>query len=146
MDFLPNLKKSPSRLILILLAVAGVYFAISFTAQIFKSRDMLAQVEAQRTENQALEAGNQRLRDQVAFGNSDAYLQYVERVAREELDMARPDETVILVVPPTPEAGSDTTNPDSSTSPSQADQAAQTEPSKATWQRWGDLFTGALRP
>jgi cell division protein FtsB len=62
---------------------------------LFRARARLAEVEG---EVRALEAANERLRRAIRRLQQDD--REVERVAREELMMARPDEEVILVPDP----------------------------------------------
>ncbi|GAW92237.1 FtsB family cell division protein [Calderihabitans maritimus] len=88
--FRPNLK---TLIIYFLLA----YLLFSFGQVHYKIRQQeayLAQLEKQK---QGLARENQKLKEQIRMLQSDAY---IERIAREELGLVKPGETILLPAQP----------------------------------------------
>lgn len=87
----------------LLVAVFALYMSISYVTgflQIWRVQKEIARVRAQI---EAIEAHNQALREELAYLESD---EYIEKVAREELGLVMPGETaVILSAPEREEAG-----------------------------------------
>lgn len=108
-------------------------FALSFLQKAVESQQAEARAAALRQEIQVVEAANAALEQRIVYMKTDAY---VERVAREELNLVRPGETSFVVVPvgprPTP------------VKPAAAEAPPRSLPdSRPPWLQWWDLFFGA---
>ena len=74
-----------------------IYFMLAFADQAWRARELQAEAAQQRAAIAAIESDNDILRDQVAIYSSDSYTDYVESRARRDLNLAHPDETVLMV-------------------------------------------------
>ncbi len=84
-------------IVLGLSATVLIAFVAGVVEQRWKEEALRAQVEAGAVELRAAEARNEELRRQFAASDPDAYRAYVEDVARRQLNLGYPDETVVLV-------------------------------------------------
>jgi hypothetical protein len=121
------------------LGLAVVFFLVTYGQQLFLEGDLKAKAAVQRTANQSLRDENARLKASLQYYQSD---KYIEQRAREDLNLRRPDEHVLIPVAPV--AGSATRVPNQVPPPAPA--PAQPTPradnvQKANWQRWLDLFS-----
>lgn len=96
-----SVRRTGSRVVAWFLAGFAVYLMILFGSLVVQSYHMEQQVAVQEQAIQQLTAEQQALKDRLAFVKSDAA---VELRARDQLDMARPDEVVLqlTVLEPTP--------------------------------------------
>jgi cell division protein FtsB len=119
-----------SRRTLLLLFVVGIigYFAVAFTNKAMDNYQVKKRAESLRQEVAALQQENKQLSDSLQYYASD---QFIEKEAREKLNMARPGEHTLVVVgpTPTPQAGASTTVA-----------SAVEAPPRYNWQRWWHLF------
>lgn len=120
------------RLMVAFVLVIGMYFVLSFGEQAWRARELEANV-AERQEHIAdLESRRDNLEDQVAEYQTDRYHTYVEQVARRDLSLAYPGETVLLVRwNPPPEQP--------------RDEQSEPEPSEPdpNWRQWLDFLSGS---
>lgn len=115
--------------ILVLLSVPVlVYLGVASTAKAFQTYQLQAEERKLRQEISRLEAQNKELQKQIEYLKSDAY---VEKVAREQLNLIKPGETAVVVLSPTPVP----TPPASS-----GEQAPPRQPPRANWELWWDYF------
>ena len=98
---IPNL--SATRLVLLLAAVAVVYFLVTGAMQAVQSYQLGQEAEQLEEELRQVEERYRRLEALRNYLNSD---EYIEAVAREQLGLVRPGEMSIVVIstssPPTP--------------------------------------------
>lgn len=83
----------------LLVAVFVLYMTVSYATgfiQIWRVKNEIARVRAQI---EAIEAHNQALREELAYLQSD---EYIEKVAREELGLVMPGETAVIIAPSAP--------------------------------------------
>jgi cell division protein FtsB len=125
-----------SRLFTAILIIAAIIFVAIFVIQSIRIRDMQSQYDHKKAEFALIEERNQRLKEHLDFLNSPGYMLFVEKVAREKLGLAKPDETVILPVytePTTaPATGQNQPKP----------QAPPPQQTKPAWQAWLGFFFG----
>lgn len=118
---------------LVMLALIGLLVA-NFVGQVLQSARLEAELEAREAEVAALEAENRELEAAVAYAESDVN---VERIAREQLGMARPEDTVLL--PQMPTAAPPPT-PATTEQASAAEQIAPAAPAEPNWRLWWQAF------
>jgi cell division protein FtsB len=94
-----RLRLSPRATILALILAGLLLYAVGPLRTYLAQRDRLAQLEQQ---TQVLEQENVRLEREIERLNDP---QYLERLARERLGMAKPGEIGFVVVPEQPPAG-----------------------------------------
>ncbi len=118
----------------VLVTTIAVYILLAFLGRALENYRLEQRALAVKQEIKALEDQNKELKELVAYMSSDAY---VEKVAREELLLAKPGETVLLPVPvtkPLTPSPADTPRP----SPTyETNPASSPEP---RWTRWWRLF------
>jgi cell division protein FtsB len=115
--------------------IATLIFVIIFVLQSIQIRNMQGQYEQKRAEHALLEERNLRLKEHLEFLNSPGYMLFVEKVAREKLNLAKPDETVILPV-------FSETKPATAPEQTQAKPAPPAPQSRPAWQAWLSFFFG----
>jgi cell division protein FtsB len=125
-----TLTRMRGRLVIVLVLLVGAYFLVAFGEQAWKARQLDAEVAERQAAVNDLTAQKQVLQSQLKEYSSDQYLAYVERTARQDLNLSRPGEKVLVVrwqgtAPPTP-------------SPSPT--ASSKPPEKANWDKWLRLF------
>lgn len=119
------------RLMIAFVLVVGMYFVLSFGEQAWRERELQTEVSQRQEEIVELEKKRDELEQQVAEFQTDRYHTYVEQVARRDLSLAYPGETVLLVrwaPPPEPPAEDD----------------AEVEPPEPdpNWRQWLDFLAG----
>jgi cell division protein FtsB len=117
----------------LVLGLAVVFFLVRYGQELFLESDLRAKAATQRTVNQALRDENARLKANLQYFQSD---KYVEQRAREDLNLRRPDEQVLI---PIIQAQSPTSNVQASTTPARSAQNSPAE--RPNWLRWFDLFS-----
>src|SRR3954470_15547766 len=130
-----NLPVSTTALWLVL-GLAVTFFLVNYGQELLLANELNAKSEEQRVVNSRLSDENTRLQAMLLYYQSD---KYVEQRAREDLNLRRSDEEVIIPI-------GDQTPADTSTTrlqPPSSDGA--TPPASAAdqpnWQRWLDLFS-----
>ncbi len=94
-------RQLPPGLLLAVLGPACALILIATAQRAVESYQMSRQVEAARKEVADMRQQNLDLQAKIARYRSDTY---VEKVAREELNMVRPGDQPVIVLAPTPEA------------------------------------------
>lgn len=139
MKFLRNLT---SKIMIIVIVAAILGFIGLFIYQSLRIREMQNNYASAQADLQRLQDRNSRLQQHLDFYNGPGYMQYVEKVARETLGMAKPGETVVL--PVTDNNG--TVNSNNSSVAAQTGQPSNLSipaPPKSNWQNWLSFFFGS---
>jgi cell division protein DivIC len=90
-----------AHMMLLLAIPVLVYLAFSAGRKVIEMVVLRQQAAELRQEIEQLKARNAALREQIAYLQSDAY---VEKVAREDLGLVKPGDTPVAVVMPSPSA------------------------------------------
>ncbi|MEX2426385.1 MAG: septum formation initiator family protein [Thermomicrobiaceae bacterium] len=118
------------RLMIAFVLIVGMYFVLAFGEQAWRARELEASVAERQAEITELENKRDNLEQQLADYNTGQYDTYVAQIARRDLSLAYPGETVMLVR--WSEAHSEPEIDDSDPEPPEPD---------PTWQRWVDYLT-----
>jgi cell division protein FtsB len=128
-------KTSLLRFATVAVVTLAALFALAFLQKAMESQQAEAQAASLRQEIRVIETANAALERRIVEMKTDAY---VERVAREELNLARPGETSFVVVPvgprPTPVAPADERR---------TARDRRLPDARSPWLQWWDLFFGA---
>ncbi|HVX29165.1 MAG TPA: septum formation initiator family protein [Nitrolancea sp.] len=129
-NLVATLHRMRGRLVIVLVLIVGAYFLVAFGEQAWKARQLEGEVAERQSAVDELTQQKQQLQAQLDQYSSDQYLAFVEQKARQDLNLSRPGEHVLLVrwtggASPTP-AASATATPE--------------PPHKANWDKWLDLF------
>ena len=119
----------------IVLGLFALLFLVRFGQELLLEHDLKARAAEQRRANSALRDDNTRLRASLQYFQST---KYIEQRAREDLNLRRADEEVLIPVglDATLEGGLGGT-----TAQASAEDAAAEEPSN--WEKWFGLFAPA---
>ncbi|MEI2616816.1 MAG: septum formation initiator family protein [Thermomicrobiales bacterium] len=120
-----------NRLAILLVLFVGVYFMVAFGEQAWRARQLQAEASSLSTAIAKIERGNQSLQAELDSYSNDSYTAYVEARARRDLNLANPDETVLLIHwqnPPPPAV--------------QQSMAPTKRTDEPNWRRWLDIFSG----
>jgi len=129
-------KLSPATGVLIALGFfVVVFFLITYGQQLLMEHSLKEKAAAQRSANSALLDENNRLKSLLLYYQSD---KYVEQRAREDLNLRRPEEVVIIPVSVAPNTSTGDSAPVQTPEPSIPQ--AQQNSDKPSWERWFDLF------
>jgi cell division protein FtsB len=121
------------------LGLAVTFFLVRYGQEVLMEHDLNSKVVVQRTANAKLADENARLEAALQYYQSD---KYVEQRAREDLNLRRPDEEVLIPVGDQSQADADTPAQQSrSVAPSGAAAAPTPAPESPNWERWLDLFS-----
>jgi cell division protein FtsB len=85
------------RLMVAFVLIVGMYFVLAFGEQAWRGRELEEDVTQRQNEIAQLQAKRDHLQEQVDAFRTDQYNTYVEQVARRDLNLAYPGETVLLV-------------------------------------------------
>ena len=108
-----------------------VYFLVAFGEQAWRVRQLQAEASELQTEITRLDEENAALEAELGTYATDAYRDYVQSRARRDLNLANPDETVLMIT---------WTDPPPTAATAIAEQTApEREPN---WKRWLDVFAG----
>jgi cell division protein FtsB len=121
----------------VVLGLAAAFFLIRYGQEVLMEHDLNSKIAQQRIDNAKLADDNSRLEASLQYYQSD---KYVEQRAREDLNLRRPDEEVLIPIgdqsqPATGTTGA--TGAQAAPTPSAAQGSASQEPN---WQKWFDLF------
>lgn len=119
------------RLMIAFVLIVGMYFVLSFGEQAWRERELQAEVARRQAEIETLEARRDSLEEQIAAYQTDRYNTYVEQVARRDLSLSYPGETVLLVRWTSPPE-----------QPADDDVQPEPEPPAPNWRQWLDFLTG----
>ncbi len=125
------LSRNQGRVAILALLIVCVYFLVIFGEQAWHANRLEAEIDQQREAIADIRRENEELAVRAEQMNSPAYQGYVEQIARRDLGLARPGETVIIV-PRRPAAAQPTPVPE----PVQ-------DGSEQNWQRWIDAIFAA---
>ena len=133
-------RKNPPASTAVLWAVLGmavVFFLFSYGQELLLAHDLGQRAATQREANAALSDENTRLRSLLHYYRSD---KYIEQRAREDLNLRRPDERVLIPVLTAPEEQTEPVVGAGATagSPDQTPAATLEQPN---WQKWFALFS-----
>jgi cell division protein FtsB len=143
MSFVLRAKKKtgspiPATGLWVLIGIAAVFFLVRYGTELLREHDLREQARQQAAVNSALRDDNARLRSTLFYYQSD---RYVEQRAREDLNLRRADESVLIpitVAAPAPAV------PASTEQPAPLDPNIKLPPDVADrrpgWERWLDLF------
>src|SRR5438045_2099841 len=120
----------------VVLGLAGAFFLIRYGQELLLAHDLGDKAAVQRIVNKELRDENARLSASLGYYQSD---KYIEQRAREDLNLRRPDEEVLIPVGDQPTSDATTTTQQSG-SPDSAD-TVPAESDTPNWQRWLDLFS-----
>jgi len=120
----------------VVLGLAVAFFLVRYGQEVLMEHDLNSKIVAQRVANSRLADENTRLAASLQYYQSD---KYVEQRAREDLNLRRPDEEVLIPIGDQPTSDATTTtqqsgSPDGAASVPAADDTPN-------WQRWLDLFS-----
>ena len=112
---------------LLVTVVILLYLALVTAGQMLRTYQLRQEEARLKDEVALLEAKNQSLLAQKDYYASDAY---VEKSARENLNLIKPGETAVIILPPP------------GPTPGVSAPSASQNPDRLSWQRWWDLFFG----
>lgn len=119
-----------SRIAILMLVLVWSYFLVAFGEQSWRARELQAEVDTQRASIAVLADRNAQLQQQADRFATDAYLDYVQAIARRDLGLANQGETVLLVRWQASPAVIEET-----TVPTEVDE-------RPNWKRWLNAFSG----
>lgn len=118
------------RIMVAFVLIVGLYFVLSFGEQAWRARELEENVARRQAEITALETKRENLEEQIAAYDSEQYETYVAQIARRDLNLAYPGETVMLVRWADPPEKPEPDEPE-----------AEPEEPDPNWQRWLDFLT-----
>ena len=132
--------QKPSRATAVLVAVGFivvVFFLVTYGQQLLLEHSLKDKAAAQRIANSALADENTRLKAAYLYYQSE---KYIEQRAREDLNLRRPEEEVIIPIKVAPAASAD--KPKVVETPAIAQPLEQTRDGgeKPNWEKWLNLF------
>jgi cell division protein DivIC len=92
-------RQFPAGMLVAVIGIASMLFLIRTTEHAVSSYHASREVEAARKQIQDLRQQNVELQAKIARYRSDLY---VEKVAREELNLVRPGDVPVIIIAPTP--------------------------------------------
>ncbi len=120
----------------LVMGLAIVFFAVRYGQELLLAHDLNDKAAIQRVANAALRDENSRLKATLQYYQSD---KYIEQRAREDLNLRRSDEEVLIPISVTPVAGAEGAGKVQSGTPP-ISPLATPSPEKPNWQKWLDLF------
>lgn len=123
----------------IVLGLAAALFLLRYGQEVLMEHDLSAKVAIQLKKNAEMQDQNNRLQASLEYYKSD---KYIEQRAREDLNLRRADEEVIIPIGGNNTQSTDTTptnNGDNGDNVPAATSTGQDE--DANWQKWFDLFS-----
>jgi len=120
----------------VVLGLAVAFFLVRYGQEVLMEHDLNSKIATQRIANSGLADENTRLAAALQYYQSD---KYVEQRAREDLNLRRPDEEVLIPVGDQPTSNATTTTQQSGS----PDSAGTLPPGsdEPNWQRWLDIFS-----
>ncbi|MBA3468394.1 MAG: septum formation initiator family protein [Herpetosiphonaceae bacterium] len=128
-----RIQRSSLQLITWGLAAFAIYLMVLFSGMVVQEYRMQQQIALRASENAQREQEQRNLQDRLAYVRSDAA---IEVLARDRLDMARPNETVLQlnIVDPAPTTGPNPPAPVVAVVPHE---------SVPNWRRWWNILFGS---
>jgi cell division protein FtsB len=123
----------------VVLGLAAAFFLVRYGQEVLSEHDLNSQIAAQRVANSNLTDDNARLQAALQYFQSD---KYIEQRAREELNLRRPDEEVLIPIGDQSQPVAGTSSP-AGQAAGQANRSAEATPTadEPNWQKWLDLFS-----
>src|SRR3954464_9724994 len=122
----------------VVLGLAITFFLVRYGQELLLAHDLTDKAAAQKITNNKLEDENTRLKSLLGYYQSN---KYIEQRAREDLNLRRPEEEVLIPIESTPEA----TTPGSALTLSPTPEIETIVPTPTprldNWQKWLDLFS-----
>lgn len=125
-----------SQLAKIVLLLCGAYFAVAFAGQAWKAKTLGETLGRERAVLARQEAQNRALEARLRYLRGKGYAAYAERVAREDLQMAKPGDHYVFVVPQEVKA----TAAQPIALPVQKERPAPPPPPRPVWRQWLEVF------
>jgi cell division protein FtsB len=141
-------QKISSHLVIALVIVGLLIFVALFLYQSLQIQAKQNEYNQTKQELALLQERNDQLQEHLDFYKGPGYLLYVEKVAREALNMVKPGETVVLASKPdgrgADPAATQPTAPaaDSNAPPAAASTATGDQKPRTNWQNWLAFFVG----
>jgi cell division protein FtsB len=124
----------------VIIGLAAVFFLVRYGTELLREHDLREQARRQDAANRALSDTNARLRSALLYYGSD---RYIEQRAREDLNLRRPDESVIIpITAPEAMGSTEEAQPDATQDAPLAEVPAQRS-EQPNWKRWLDMFAPA---
>lgn len=117
------------------LIVAGVLFLYRYGEEVFREHGLNAQIAVQQRVNAEMRDENQRLQAALEYYLSD---KYIEQRAREDLNLRRADEEVLIPIGNIGSAAQPQADASTAGATGTGDAAASEQ--KPNWQQWFELF------
>ncbi len=122
--------------------LAAIFFLVIYGQQLLLEHDLKERIAVQRAENTALDDFNTRLKSSLLYYQSD---KYIEQRAREDLNLRRADEEVLIPIKEevVPTKASDNGRDTSVTTPNKShkNMIPIQLSEKPVWQAWLGLFS-----
>ncbi|MEI8232915.1 MAG: septum formation initiator family protein [bacterium] len=115
------------RIILYVIIIFQIILIISLVRGIQLSRRSVSRIASMQETKEKLRLEQEKLKEEGKYVQSDYYL---EKVAREELHLSKPGETVVIV-------------PDSQIVSQLSESKPLDQLEKPNWQKWLKIFTGS---
>ncbi len=132
--------QKPSRATIVLVALGFtvvVFFLVTYGQQVLMEHSLKDKASAQRAANNALSDENTRLKASLLYYQSD---KYIEQRAREDLNLRRPEEEIIIPIRVTPNPTDG--KPKAVEAPIVTQPARPVNDEKApNWEKWLNLFS-----
>lgn len=129
----------------IVLGFAALFFLVSYGQELLLAHSLTEQAALQRQENAGAQDENTRLKAMLQYYQSD---KYVEQRAREDLNLRRSDEEVLIPIVTTPSGQQDSSQAGGVVQSGQAGSITgkptahpTPQPERANWQKWLELFS-----
>ena len=138
-------QKISSHFVVALIIVGLLVFVALFLYQSLQIQSKQNEYNQTKQALALLQERNNQLQEHLDFYKGPGYLLYVEKVAREALNMVKPGETVVLATQPDGRAAVAPAQPGAATTDSIAPPAAATSNDakpKTNWQNWLAFFVG----
>ena len=119
----------------LVLGLAASFFLLRYGQEVLQEHDLNGKVAAQQRVNAQMDEENRRLQASLEYYLSD---KYIEQRAREDLNLRRADEEVLI---PIGEIGVETDEAGQSAGEGDAEGASAGHADRGNWQRWLDLFS-----
>ncbi|HYO50695.1 MAG TPA: septum formation initiator family protein [Chloroflexia bacterium] len=119
----------------LVLGLAVTFFLVRFGQELLLEHDLKAKAAAQRNANARMRDENTRLEAALEYYRSD---KYIEQRAREDLNLRRPDEEVLI---PVSVAQANPAGDSAIPATPQEAPPSTTQAELANWQKWLELFS-----
>jgi cell division protein FtsB len=110
--------------------IVGLYFVLAFGEQAWRARELEDEVAQRQAEITELETKRENLEQQIAEFDGASYENYVAQIARRDLNLAYPGETVMLV-----------RWQDAPQEPEEVESDPEPSDPAPNWQQWFDFIT-----